>query len=338
MKTHSKIMALLLAFTLLLSAAALPGAWAEGQTEPDELVTDFILSDSGYEAQALVTKGDFVTNNDTLVSYVGTDKAVTIPDDLGITTIDYNAFSHTMELTSVVIPEGVTTIKSGAFSNSQKLDSIKFPNSLHNVGSGALNNTGWLNKQANGVTYAGKVAYSYKGSMPANTKLTLQAGTKGIAAAAFYGQSNLTSVTLPTGIVSINDSAFAYCGNLAGKVVIPDGVQTVGYSAFYGTNLTSITVPNSVTTISKSSFPNNANCTVICKTNSAAHKAALESGTVKLKLTDAKLDFKSVLSSILDGMLYVLSLSGTILTVIGNFFNLILKAFNIFSPILKLFS
>ena len=337
MKTHSKITALLLVLTLLLPMCALPGAWAEGQAEPAGLVTDFTLSDSGYEAQALVTNGVFVTDNDKLVSYIGTDKEVTIPGDLGITTIDYNAFSHTKEVTSVVIPEGVTTIRGGAFANSQSLNSITFPNSLYDVESGALRNTGWLNNQANGVTYAGKVAYSYKGSMPANTKLTLPAGTKGIAGYAFSSQYNLTSVTLPAGLVSINDSAFSYCENLSGKVVIPDGVQTVGSYAFYGTKITSITVPDSVTTISKSSFPNNSNCTIICKTDSPAHTAALENGKVNLKLTDAKVSLKSILNSILDGILYVLSFGGTLLTAIGNFFSAFLRVFNLFTPIIGLF-
>jgi hypothetical protein len=71
---------------------------------------------------------------------------------------------------------------------------------------------------------------------------------------AFVYQTNLTSVTIPTGVTSIEGYAFAYCTNLV-SVTIPDSVTSIGPFAFsHCTSLTSVTIPNSVTSIGGSAF------------------------------------------------------------------------------------
>lgn len=44
-----------------------------------------------------------------------------------------------------------------------------------------------------------------------------------------------------------------YC-HASGSVVVPDGITTINYKAFYGSNVTSISLPDSVTTIESSAF------------------------------------------------------------------------------------
>ncbi|MCQ2440509.1 MAG: leucine-rich repeat protein [Clostridia bacterium] len=70
-----------------------------------------------------------------------------------------------------------------------------------------------------------------------------------IKSSAFYGCSNLTSLTIPNGITSIGSYMFYWCYNLK-SVTIPSSVTSIGISAFEGcANLTSINLPNSVVSI-----------------------------------------------------------------------------------------
>ena len=83
-----------------------------------------------------------------------------------------------------------------------------------------------------------------------------------IAASAFYGATNLTSVTIPTSVTVINESAFEGCTNLT-TVNIPS-VTTIGVNAFYGcSSLTSFTIPSTVTNILGNPFRNCVNLSSI---------------------------------------------------------------------------
>ena len=112
-----------------------------------------------------------------------------------------------------------------------------------------------------------------------------------IGCSAFYNCSSLTSVTIPNSVTSIGYEAFKDCtgleevhitdvaawcaiqfggysgnpvyyahnlylnGELITDLVIPDGVTSIGSSAFYNCDsLTSITIPDSVTSIGEDAF------------------------------------------------------------------------------------
>ena len=152
--------------------------------------------------------------------------SITIPNS--VTSIGYNAFYECSGLTSITIPNSVTSIGSSAFQNCSGLISATIGNSVTSIGQDAFYGTGWYNNQPDGLVYAGKVAYKYKGTMPDNTSITIKDGTIGIAGEAFRGCFGLTSIT------------------------IPNSVTTIGYNAFYDcSGLTSITIPNSVTSIGR---------------------------------------------------------------------------------------
>lgn len=55
-----------------------------------------------------------------------------------------------------------------------------------------------------------------------------------IAASAFDGNKNVTSLVLPDTLVSVGQSAFINCSNIGGTLVIPDSLTTVGNHPFYG--------------------------------------------------------------------------------------------------------
>ena len=156
--------------------------------------------------------------------------------------------------TSIVLKEETKGITSNAFQNCSGLTSITIPNSVTSIGRDAFSGTAWYNNQPDGLVYAGKVAYQYKGTMPNNTSITIKDGTLGIAGSAFSNCIGLTSVTIPNSVTDIGNYAFSGCRGLT-SVTIPNSVTSIGRNAFSDCRgLTSVTIPNSVTDIGNYAF------------------------------------------------------------------------------------
>ena len=192
--------------------------------------------------------------------------SITIPNS--VTSIGGSAFSGCSGLSSVTIPNSVTSIGSNAFDGCSGLSFVTIPNSVTSIGEYAFQGTAWYNNQPDGLVYAGKVAYKYKGKMPANTSISIQEGTLGIADGAFYGCSALTSITIPNSVTSISYEAFEGCSGLT-SITIPNSVTSIEERAFYScSGLTSITIPNGVTSIGSAAFCNCSCLTSITIPNS----------------------------------------------------------------------
>ena len=155
--------------------------------------------------------------------------SVTIP--AGVTSIGDYAFKNCSGLTSITIPNSVTTIGYEVFRYCTNLISITIPNSVTEIGGNAFHSTAWLNNQPDGMVYAGKVAYSYKGTMPDNTTINIIEGTLGIAGWAFSDCRGLTSIAIPNSVTNIGDWAFRNCIGLT-TIAIPANVTSIGDYAF----------------------------------------------------------------------------------------------------------
>ena len=157
-------------------------------------------------------------------------------------------------LKSIILPNSVTAIGCCAFEGCSVLTSIMIPNSVVSIGGYAFYGTAWYNLQADGLVYAGKVVYRYKGEIPSNTKVSIKDGTLGIADGAFDYCHNITSITIPNSIINIGSAAFQSCGGLT-SITIPNSVTSIGDFVFSGcSGLTSITIPNSVKSIGNYAF------------------------------------------------------------------------------------
>lgn len=216
--------------------------------------------------------------------------SVNLPQSLSV--IGDNSFGGCSGITSIIIPEGVTTIGYEAFWGCTFLSAISFPNSLTYVARGSLDGTRWFENNPDGVVYAGKVAYRYKGIMPKNTTVILEEGTLSIAGGAFNGCDELTSIVIPNSVKISGGDAFygcsqlnkvivsdiaAWCGiNFSDSIasnplwmakhlykdeytelttlVIPDGVTKIGAAFVNCSGLTSVILPSSIKSIGRYSF------------------------------------------------------------------------------------
>jgi hypothetical protein len=222
--------------------------------------------------------------------YTGNGGAVTIPsvlDNLPVGTIGGVSFSNCVNVTSVTIPSSVTSIAGLAFLSCSGLTNVSIPGSVMSIGSGAFQYCGSLPSVTipEGVTSIGSFAFNYCSNLasvtiPASvTNIAQQAfAAAGLTAITVDGQNAFYSVlngvlmnksqstlvqypggvggsyTIPGGVTTIAEYAFAYCGGLAG-VTIPDGVASIGQGAFYEcSNLASVTIPASVTNIGVLAF------------------------------------------------------------------------------------
>ena len=100
------------------------------------------------------------------------------------------------------------------------------------------------------------------GSCTSLTSVTLSTGLTTIEANAFH-HTSFTSINIPSSVTSIGERAFEGCTSLT-SVNIPSGVTSISQELFYGcTSLTSIIIPPSVKSIGAGAFMDCASLTSI---------------------------------------------------------------------------
>ena len=179
-------------------------------SRPNSYSTLHILDDNGNEVTDLV-----------------------IPD--GVTNIPDYAFVNAKNIISITIPDGVNTIGYHVFSGCSNLTSITIPDSATYIDNDAFDGTAYYNDESNwvdGVLYIGNHLIKAKNTI--SGEYVIKDGTIIIANSAFRYCRNLTVVTIPDSVTSIDWYAFSDCSSLT-SITIPDSVTYIDNDAFDGT-------------------------------------------------------------------------------------------------------
>lgn len=184
------------------------------------------------------------------------NKITSIVTSKNLKVIGDGAFLGCNYLTSVTISDTVEEVGNNAF-NGRVLEKLTVGKNIKYLGSNAFGDvisSPWAKELPNGAVYFGNVLYRYKGTV--NGAFSVKSGTTAIAENAFYGQNQMTSVTLPQGFELIGRYAFGDCTQLK-TINLPNTLTDIYAYAFYNcTSLETFVMPNSVTEIKDEIFYN----------------------------------------------------------------------------------
>lgn len=264
----SKIIAILMAFVMILSFAACD---EKSNNTVDELkdsgnvsenvenLEDFIEDSANENSQ--VDVGKYVTPNESdftwedtvdgviLTSYTGDETAVEIPSMLGgknVIEIGNGAFQQT-QILGVKIPSTVTKINDNAFLYCMTLVEVIFGENVTEIGAHAFEGCSALkNVELNSnLKVIGESAFCWASSL---TEIDLPNGLEVISKDSFC-LSGLEQVSIPASIKTISEGAFQSCKSLK-SVNISNGTTKIELKAFDACeSLERIEIPTSVETI-----------------------------------------------------------------------------------------
>lgn len=159
-------------------------------------------------------------------------------------------------LTSVTMPATAISVGEQAFYFSWNLASMTIPNSVKKIGDYAFYGCYALSSFTvasshtwfavdQGILYNKAKDTLFLCPNARTGNLVLPSTVKHIGTSAFENCYNLTTVTLPTSLVSTGSYAFAYCSGISGNLSLPTSLKTLGDGTFYGCyNLTgTVTLP-----------------------------------------------------------------------------------------------
>lgn len=296
-KMWKRFVSLLLACTLLAGMLPLSASAVSEPTDSQWITEKIEEINAGLEQDEQYHRGNYYKLGDsdlyrlTFTRTIDTETATitdavifivpgTDADENNSSIPDYNSLEETpweeSSASAIYIADGVTGIGNHAFDGMTTLETIEFENSksLTKVGAYAFNNCDkmvGLSLDLSNVTTLGKYAFNgceRLGSGENNKGVTLSDELTTIPENAF-NTCGLKNVNIPKSCTKIEKNAFAHNSlSEVKELVLPDGLQTIGDSAFVvtmgsGTNegigITSLTIPSSVKSIGANAFSGRRN-------------------------------------------------------------------------------
>ncbi len=254
---------------------------------------------------SVLAKGDeeFRISGSTLMSYLGEDDFVSIPDTVkvigegafagnttlqsvelpdGLEAIRYNAFGECTALESITIPDSVTKVSPGAFKGCTALESVEIGENVSSWGSGVFNGCTSLSELIvdednlyltyyNGALYNGDMSMLYQvlGGREGENYV-MPSEVKEIDAYAFWDLQNVKNVMVSDSVSVIPSYSMSSMGSVE-NVILPESVTEISERAFANNDsLQQVMIPETVKKIHNKAFANSANVQLLVKENSKA--------------------------------------------------------------------
>jgi len=183
----------------------------------------------------------------------------------GLKTIEFGAFTACQSLTTVAIPDNVERIGDTAFGSCFALKTATIGSGAASIGDHIFNSCSSLEEitvspenpaycSEDGVFFNKDKTILIKYPDGKAADYVVPGSVTKIESNAFTHSINLTSVTLPDGLITIGNTAFSFCNCLT-EVVIPNSVTSIGDAAFTSCQgLTKVTIGCGVTNIGSIAF------------------------------------------------------------------------------------
>lgn len=195
------------------------------------------------------------------VKEIGKETDLVLPSSyngIPITAIKEGACYNRVSLTSVTLPDSITTIGKSAFADSG-ITVLKLGSGLTEIEDGAFSRCESLESiiisEDNPKYYTeGNCIIEIESKTLVAGFLTSQIPDDVTAFGAFaFAGCSFSSFVVPDNVTSIGKSAFHSCTNLT-SITLNSGLTTIGETAFYGCKLSTIVIPASVTKIEAAAF------------------------------------------------------------------------------------
>lgn len=222
--------------------------------------------------------------------YCGSLKTVEFSESVKI--IGDRAFNECVSLADIQLPESLTEIGRYAFWNCQSIENIYISANVNSIGYSAftycknlveidVNEENPYFHSVNGVLY-NKNCTELISWPEANVNFVLEEGLTHIGAAAFYENTNIENIKLPSTVTHIGEYAFHQCGNLKTmefssslkeigawafrgcilleNVQFPYGLEKIGNNAFANCDgIVVLELPDTLTELGESAFTSSGN-------------------------------------------------------------------------------
>eukprot|EP00041_Stephanoeca_diplocostata_P032953 m.1074894 g.1074894 ORF g.1074894 m.1074894 type:complete len:1016 (-) comp24238_c0_seq68:1890-4937(-) len=168
--------------------------------------------------------------------------SIAIPDT--VTILADGAYQGCNDVTSVFIPDSVTSIGQSAFKNCASLANVSIPDSVTTIGAGA---------------FPACIGFGLRMHSPElifgdNDPYGISSVPRGVVEC--IPCQNVSTLTFPAGLVSINSFAFQEC-NAIQNIVFPDTLVSIGIAAFNEcSRLQTVVIPDAVEIVSDYAFDN----------------------------------------------------------------------------------